>query len=82
MLTFLCVDLVLKIQVDAGNDDVGDNVQNADSEEYLGIIEWYLFGYLHHAKYDYQVRSTGKSRVSLAGSQRGMTSAHALTFAG
>lgn len=85
MHTFLCVDLVLKVQVNTSNDDVGDNVQNADSKEYLRIIERYLFGYLHHTKYDYQVRSTANPAVSSdrpAGSRRGMTSADVLTFAG
>ena len=64
MYTFLRVNFVLEVQVNAGDDDVGDDVQNADSQEYLRIVEWYLLGYLHHTKYDDQVGSTLNPLVS------------------
>lgn len=45
--TILLVDLHLNVEVDGGDDDVGDNVQGAHASQYVRVIEWDLLGDLH-----------------------------------
>lgn len=55
--TFLLIDLLLYVQIDAQNEDVGEDVESPDPQENLWIIKWYLFGQLHHSQDDDHVRS-------------------------
>lgn len=48
LLTLLLVDLRLHVEVDAGNDQVGHNVECADSHQDVGLLERHLLGNLHH----------------------------------
>ncbi len=54
-LTFVRVDLLSNVEVDAQDDQVGNNVHSAYAHEDLWIIEGYLLRYLHHTKDDHQV---------------------------
>ncbi len=58
-VTFFAIDLRLQIQVDACNDNVGDDVECTNSHEHIGVAEWDLLGYLHHPKDDDQVGAGG-----------------------
>lgn len=40
--TVLLVDLLLDVEVDAGDDDVGDDVERAHAVEHIRVIERYL----------------------------------------
>lgn len=46
--TFLAVNFVLEVEVEASDDDVGDDVQYSDPHKHLRIIEGYLLRDLHH----------------------------------
>jgi hypothetical protein len=45
--TILLVDLLLHVEVDASNDEVGNHVKGADGIEDIGVIEGDLLGDLH-----------------------------------
>lgn len=48
MLTLLLVDLLLDVEVDAKEQDVGEYVEGSDSQQDLWILKRYLLGELHH----------------------------------
>lgn len=58
-LTLLLVDLLLKVQVYAGDDDVGCDVKDPDVHQDLGVVEGYLLRHLHHPEDDHQVGADG-----------------------
>jgi hypothetical protein len=45
--TILLVDFLLHVEVDAGDDDVGDDVERAHAVENVRVVERYLLGDLH-----------------------------------
>jgi hypothetical protein len=45
--TILLVDLLLDVEVDAGDDDVGDDVERAHAVQDIRVIKWDLLGDLH-----------------------------------
>jgi hypothetical protein len=47
MRTILLVDLLLHVEIDAGNDYVGDDVERAHAVKNVRIIERHLLGDLH-----------------------------------
>ena len=49
------IDLLLKEEIDAGDDQVGNDVKGSNTQENVGIIKWHLFRYLHHAKNNHQI---------------------------
>jgi hypothetical protein len=46
--TLLLVDLKLAVEVDTGDDDVGQHVDGAHDIEHIWVIERHLLGSLHH----------------------------------
>ena len=59
--TILLVDLGLDVEVDAGNDDVGYDVEGAHAVEHIRVIEWDLFRDLHKPQDDDQVGTIRRS---------------------
>lgn len=55
--TFLLIDLGLYVDVDAQDEDVGEDVEGSHAEKNLRIIERYLLRYLHHPQDDDHIRS-------------------------
>lgn len=53
--TLLRVDLHLHVKVDAQNDEIRDDIENADAQKDLRVFEGYLLGYLHHSENDEQI---------------------------
>ena len=53
--TFLLIDLHLHVEVDAENDQVGDNVEASDAEQNVGVFEGNLLRHLHHTEHDDEV---------------------------
>jgi hypothetical protein len=45
--TILLVDLRLHVEVDTGDDQVGDDVEGAHGVQHVRVIEGYLLGDLH-----------------------------------
>lgn len=41
--TLFCIDHILEVEVDAGDNDIGDDVEDSDSHQHLRIIERYFF---------------------------------------
>jgi hypothetical protein len=48
LLTLLAVDLRLHVEVNAGNDKVGHDVECANSHQDVGVLEGHLLRDLHH----------------------------------
>lgn len=53
--TILGLDLAVDEQVDADNDDVADQVADADAVEPGRVLEWDALRHLHHAEHDDEV---------------------------
>jgi hypothetical protein len=53
--TPLLVDLHLGVEVDAGDEQVADNVQRAHAHEDVRVVEGDLLADLHHDKNDHEV---------------------------
>lgn len=49
------IDLLLKEEVDGGDDEVGNDVKGSNTQENIGVIKWHLFRHLHHAKNNHQI---------------------------
>jgi hypothetical protein len=47
-LTLLAVDLGLHVEVNAGNNEVGHDVECANSHQNVGVLEGHLLRNLHH----------------------------------
>ena len=56
-LTLFLIDLLLYVQIDGDNYEVGNDVHGPDTQKDLRILERNFFRYLHHTKYDHQVRA-------------------------
>lgn len=50
--TPLLVDLLLRVQVQAEDEQIADKVQNADAEQNVGVLKVDLLGDWNHAKHD------------------------------
>lgn len=81
------IDLLLKEEIDCGDDQVGDDVEGSNTRENDGVIKWHFFRHLHHAENNHQVGAVGYGMSSVvdglqAGSMiRGLGNC-LLTFAG
>lgn len=60
-LTLLRVDLHLHVEINAQDDEIGYDVENADAQKDLRIFEGYLLGYLHHAENDKEIGAVKRS---------------------
>lgn len=49
------IDLLLKEEIDGGDDQVGNDVKGSNTQENVGVIKWHLFRHLHHAKNNHQI---------------------------
>ena len=56
-LTLFLIDLSLYVEIDGNNEYVGNDVHGSHTHEYLWVVERNLFRYLHHAKYDHEIRA-------------------------
>lgn len=83
---FFRINLLLKEEIDCGDDQVGNDVKGSNAQENVGIVKWHLFRHLHHAKNDHQVGAVGYGMSSvLVRLRRQYDSRHRndlLTFAG
>ena len=65
MHTPLLVDLHLGVEVDAGDEQVADDVERAHAHEDVGVLEGDLLADLHHDKDDHEVGAALLPVVSL-----------------
>ena len=65
--TFLLIDLHAHVEIDAEDDYVAHDVENPDTQKYVGILEWNLLARLHHHKNDEQIGSVRNLVVSILG---------------
>ena len=49
------IDLLLKEEIDCGDDQVGNDVKGSNTNENVGVVKWHLFRHLHHAKNNHQI---------------------------
>lgn len=49
------IDLLLKEEVDCGDDQVGNDVKGSNTHENVGVVKWHLFRHLHHAENNHQI---------------------------
>lgn len=61
MRTFLLVDLGLRVEIQASNDQVADDIQDPTSIQYTRVIKGNLLGHLHHPKDDDDVSTIASS---------------------
>jgi len=62
--TFLLVDLDLDVQVDAGDDDIAEDIDGAHQVEDVGVVEGDLFGNLHHPEDDDEIHSVATRQTT------------------
>ena len=55
ILTLLLVDLLLNVEIDCNNDQVGDNIKSSHAHQDLGIFKGNLLGDLHRPQDDDEV---------------------------
>jgi len=63
VLTFLFLDLHANVVINGEHGQIRDQVESAHSHEYVWVIEWDLFRYLHPAPY--QQRDTSSINLVL-----------------
>lgn len=63
--TLLRSDLLLRKEVNAQDDQVGQDVQPPNEHQNLRVLEWNLLGQLHHHKDDSHIGSTSRKNQSV-----------------
>lgn len=82
------IDLLLKEEIDGGDDQVGNDVKGSNTQENVGVIKWHLFRHLHHAKNNHQIGAVEDMALGVfffglqAGSTIGDLENDQLTFVG
>ena len=65
-LTSLLFDLHANVVVERKDEEVGDDIEDSNTHEYVGIIKWYSLRYLHHPEDDHQVGAVLVSQCTIA----------------